>query len=153
MNITVATSIKYGNYKRYRPAADRVVSALKALEPILKKVFDYRHDVLVRVRPIRGSVNGRANNSGNWIEIDPRKTMDSIIETIAHEFTHSEQYKQGRLSWDRDVGEQVWAGVHYRRATTHKRYLNQPWEIEARERASEFMKRVDVQDILNTYVY
>ena len=146
MKITIATSIKYGNYKVHRPAADRAIKALKALTPLFKRHFDYRTNVEVKFRPIRGSVVGRANNTGNWIEIDPRRSLSLIIKTIAHELTHSEQYKQERLTWEMD--KNCWDGKLYKKASTHKAYLALPWEVEARARADEFVADEEVKSII-----
>ncbi len=140
MNITVATSIKHGNYKHLAYSTRKAIEMLEKLMPKLNKEFNYREGIEVRFRPIRGNVNGRAFFNENKIEIDPRCPRRLVVETIAHELTHSEQYKEGRLTYK---GPQAhWKGARYSKATTHKQYLNQPWEIEARARAEKFLTKV-----------
>lgn len=92
------------------------------------------------MRPIKGRVAGRAFCQKPLIEIDPRYDFRDIIETIAHELTHSEQYKQGRLK--HLVGNRsIWESRTMSRGTTHAQYLALPWEVEARKRAKEFVDK------------
>lgn len=143
MKITVATSIKYGNYKHLQPAVAKVHALIVKHLHNFKKAFDYKHDVNVHIRPIKGGVHGRAFSNKNVIEIDPRYPEQRILETIAHELTHNEQHKQDRLKHQLVNANwlPVWNGEIHRRATTHRAYLNQPWEVEARDRAAKFIKQ------------
>jgi hypothetical protein len=143
MQITVATSIKYGNYKHLQSAVAKIRSLIAKHLHNFKEAFDYKHDVTVHIRPIKGLVHGRALSKKNVIEIDPRYPEHRVLETIAHELTHSEQHNQDRLKHQL-VNRQwipVWNGSPHRRATTHQAYLNQPWEIEARARAAKFVEK------------
>lgn len=140
MLVTTATSIEYGNYKHLKDRVEKIKSLIKFYSNLFKQEFNYNHDVTIHIRPIRGTVTGRAFEHTNLIEIDPRgKKFESIISTIAHELTHSEQYKEKRLV-PKDSSYSIWNNSEYRRGTTHQQYLNRPWEIEARERASKFVK-------------
>ena len=136
MKVTVATSIKYGNYKQLQPAVNNVTQAIHKYWNELRKSFDFPQSIEIHIRPVKGSTHGRAFQNKAKIEIDPRYDLRRIVETIAHELTHCEQYKQERL-----IGRK-WNGIVYQRATTHKQYLNLPWEIEARKRAKDFVDRV-----------
>ena len=140
MKLTLATSIKYGNYKHLQPDARQVFRWIKRYWDDFKDHFDFDNDVEFHVRPVRGNTHGRYRNEKKKIEIDPRYSAKKVLDTIAHELVHAEQYKQGRLDWDCKRFMSVWNGVHHKRGTTHKQYLNLPWEIEARERAAQFVE-------------
>jgi hypothetical protein len=142
MKITIATSIKYGNYKYLQSSANKITHMIYKHWKDLTADFDFRKDVELVIRPVKGSTVGRAFDEENKIEIDPRRSERSILETIAHELTHNEQFKQKRLFWNKDAGKNVWNGSAYSRPSTHRGYLNLPWEIEARDRAAKFINRV-----------
>ena len=112
--------------------------------------FDVPNEVEILIRPIKGrGTTGRA-----WpydiiakkyvVEVDCRMSNERrIAETLAHEFTHIEQYHQKRLAtkfgvreWTTDEGT-----FKFNRATTHAAYLRQPWEVEARKRGAEFVNK------------
>jgi predicted SprT family Zn-dependent metalloprotease len=145
MKLTLATSIKYGNYKHLQPDAKQVFRWIKRYWDDFKDHFDFDHDVEFHVRPVRGKTHGWYLSNKKRIEIDPRYSALSVLDTIAHELVHAEQYKQGRLEWN-SKHSSVWNGEHHNRGTTHKQYLNRPWEIEARLRAAEFVKDMEARE-------
>ena len=61
--------------------------------------------------------------------------------------THVEQYHQKRLAhvWGGRGWLREWTDEHgtmtFKKATTHNAYLRQPWEVEARKRATEFVNK------------
>lgn len=139
MLVTTATSIKYGNYKYLKERVAKIEALIRHYSEAFKKEFNYNPAVEIHIRPIKGNVTGRAFEKSNLIEIDPRrKKFEDIISTIAHELTHSEQYYEKRLI-PAGATFSIWNNAEYRRGTTHQQYLNRPWEIEARERASKFI--------------
>jgi hypothetical protein len=139
MQITIATSIKYGNYKQFYSAALQYAALLRKYWMVLKNEFDLREGLEFHIRPIKGNAKGKAFNIKNLIELDPRYINDCWLNTIAHECVHQEQYKQGRL-YNKN-GMKIWKGVTYHKPVTHKQYLNAPWEVEARERSAEFVRK------------
>ena len=140
LTTTIATSIQYGNYKALMSRVEKIKVLMKLYAQAFKDEFDYNPKVVVHMRPIKGSVAGRAFCNNPLIEIDPRYKFREIIETIAHELTHSEQYKQGRLK--HLVGNQsIWESRTMSRGTTYSQYLALPWEVEARKRAKEFVDK------------
>jgi hypothetical protein len=145
MKTTVATSIKYGNYKHLQPVTELVLRWIKFYRNDLKEHFDFDDAIEFLVRPIRGTFQGWYRSKTNRIEIDPRYPPESVLDTIAHELVHAEQYKQGRLTWDH--GACLWNGEVYKRGSTYKLYRNRPWEIEARERAAEFVKEMFLKEM------
>lgn len=116
----------------------------------LCKEFDVPNEVEILIRPIKGrGTTGRA-----WpydiiakkyvVEVDCRiKNERYVAETLAHEFTHIEQYHQKRLVTKHGVRQ--WTDENgtysFKKATTHAAYLRQPWEVEARLRGREFVDK------------
>ena len=147
MKRTLATSIKYGNYKHLQYDAKLVLRWIEFYWNDFKEYFDFDDDIEFLIRPIRGTFQGWFRSERNRIEIDPRYPPESVLDTIAHELVHAEQYKQGRLAWDGGVCQSVWNGEVYKRGNTYKLYRNRPWEIEARERAAEFVKEMLAKDM------
>ena len=152
MKITCATSIKYGNYKHLQVLVRLYTNMIHTHRAALMAAFDFRPDVEIHFRPIKASprrglkTSGRASDEQNRVELDPRQMQTSLrscLETLAHELTHCEQYKQGRLLWSKaHTNLRIWNGEPYRHAhmtTQHKQYLALPWEVEARERAAAFV--------------
>jgi len=137
---SLATSIKYGNYKHLQPRAALVFKWIKQYWDDFKDYFDFDDDVEFHVRPVRGNTHGWYRSRRKRIEIDPRYGTKKVLDTIAHELVHAEQYKQGRLAWDSKKLVSLWNGKFHKRGTTYKQYRNLPWEIEARQRAAEFVK-------------
>lgn len=141
LTTTIATSIKYGNYKQTcLERVEKVKALIRHYMSAFKQEFDFDKNVVVHFRPIKGSTLGRAFDSKNLIEIDPRYSYKNIIETIAHELVHSEQYKQGRLK-HKPGNVSLWNNRLVSRGTTYKQYLALPWEVEARKRAAEFLTK------------
>ena len=141
MTFKVATSIKYGNYKHLQTATNNVIKLINSHWSRLKENIDFNEDVCFLIRPIKGTTRGIAFNKSNRIEIDPRYHSLEILETIAHELVHSEQYKQNRLVFDATNRLWVWSNTSYRTATSFRQYYNFPWEVEARERATAYINK------------
>jgi hypothetical protein len=148
IKISLATSIKYGNYKHLQPKAALVFKWIKQYWDDFKDYFDFDNDVEFHVRPVRGNTHGWYRSRSKRIEIDPRYGTKKVLDTIAHELVHAEQYKQGRLAWDSKKLVSLWNGEFHKRGNTHKQYLNLPWEIEARQRAAEFVKDMTARENL-----
>ena len=142
MNFTVATSIKYGDYKHLKPSTERIHGLIKDHWRSLCRCFDFDRNVTFHIRPIRGRTRGIAHNTENKIEIDPRLTLRKILETIVHELVHMEQYKQGRLKDDLQRNKIYWYSFEFEPSKTFREYFSEPWEIEARKRSAEDVDRV-----------
>ena len=141
--ITIATSIRYGNYKHLFNKAVGVERLIQKYWNDFRIKFDFDTRVKFLIRPIKGNTNGIAYDIDNRIEIDPRRERVQILETIAHELVHSEQTKQKRLSRTGRNRERVYHGQVYRtQVGNYTEYLNRPWEKEARERAAAFIQEL-----------
>lgn len=140
--IDIATSIKYGNYKHLMPSVMRIVNVIKIYRGEIAKYIDYRKDVTIKFRPIRGNTSGQAYDKRNTIEIDPRSIagndssyLQKLLELLCHELVHSEQYKQNRLVY---IAQSIkFEEKTYRNPKRFDEYYNSPWEVEARRRGSE----------------
>ena len=127
---TISTSIKYGNYQKYKKRALLIKEFIEYAEDYIRKEFDIKDVFEVRIRPIKGNVLGNCNKYGH-IELDVRRfTFADCLITLSHELIHNEQYKTGRLVMDKGVN--YWNGESINnKGTTYKAYRNQPWEAEA----------------------
>lgn len=153
MNIAIATSIRYNKqYRHLLPKSNEIKDLIEQYREHLIKEFDAVPTVLINIRPIGsrgifGTMTGRTVKWGHGIEIDPRHTRDIVLNTVAHELTHSEQYHQKRLTWDSDNCVRLWNGCEYqlencsKKSKAFEHYYNLPWEVEARERADQFIKK------------
>lgn len=126
----IATSIKYGNYKKLKKRALLIKEFIEYAEDFIREEFDVKDIFEVRIRPIKGNVLGYCNKYGH-IDIDVRrKTFGDCLITLSHELIHGEQYKTGRLVMDKGVNYWNDEPVN-NKGTTYKAYRKQPWEKEA----------------------
>lgn len=134
--------------RRHKTDVQNFVSLVKRALPYFHKYVDLPEGVTVRLAGIKSRTT-----RGNWTEgskmatIDYRNKFADMVGTLAHEFVHGEQYLQGRLRVGTErgtYGVQYWHGDAYKGKEKNKfaRYLNQPWEIEARERQFEIANKV-----------
>lgn len=130
IDTVVSTSIKYGNYKKYKNRAGIISQFIEMANPYIKKEFNTFSNFQVYIRPIKGRTLGNCNRSGH-IQLDPRrKSMVDCLITLSHELIHNEQYNTGRLSLK--MGVDYWKGNKVdNKGSTYKAYRNQPWEKEA----------------------
>lgn len=145
--ITVSHTAKYS--KAHNMVTKDVEAFIRKALPRLCAEFDVPLDVEIIIRPIKKKTTlgvARHNNGKFQIEIDCRHRVNAkLLDTIAHEFTHIEQYHQGRLRPEWTGGQWVRHWVEdgqtltFNQARTHNAYLNRPWEIEARARAAAFV--------------
>lgn len=143
MKFTTATSIKYGNYKHLQHMVEKATEMVKRVLPKLRKEIDFRDDVEIHFRPIRGATAGRAFQHRNIIEVDPRMKMVDLLEIVAHELVHSEQYKQGRLN--HQGAKAIYEGKTYTQGRFgSKAYYNDPWEVEAYSRAAALRPHLEL---------
>lgn len=143
MDITVATSIKYGNYKHLKKRVKQLIKLLHDYLPSYTKEYDLPEDINIHFRPIKGTTQGRAFQYPARVEVDPRLTDEEFVRIMAHEFVHCEQYKQHRLVFEQTDNGWVscWEGTAIGKPKNYLEYLMLPWEMEAYDRADEFVKR------------
>jgi len=140
VKVTIAASIKHGNYKHLQDRANRLACFVESWEEDLKRHIDFHPDVEIIIRPIKGDDTlGQAQLGVNKVELDPRYTLREQCKTVIHELIHNEQVNQTRL----EVGPKwKWNGVFCMKASSYKEYLDLPWEVEARSRTKEIYPNV-----------
>jgi hypothetical protein len=63
------------------------------------------------------------------ININPKLSRKSYLQTLAHEMVHVKQYAKGELKTLFNKREMRWKGQYI--AETDMHYFDQPWEVEA----------------------
>jgi len=63
------------------------------------------------------------------ININPKLSRKSYLQTLAHEMTHVKQYAKGELKTLFNKREMRWKGHYIGENDMH--YFDQPWEVEA----------------------
>jgi hypothetical protein len=157
MQIEVVRSAKY--YKAYKKNTPLVLATVEKALPFLKQEFplvDFSK-VQVTIRPIKGPATGTARTVWGTAKIDIDCRMNNvkrILDTLAHEITHAEQYQTKRLQLDRTVREDgdyrlchVWVEDGQEQkfppncGSTYKAYRALPWEVEAFARGEAFANK------------
>jgi hypothetical protein len=147
--ITIATSVRYGNYKQhYQNALSFVETISKKFDEICNYI-NLPRKLFINIRPIRGAY-GRAfyltepctiAGRDYMVEIDARQSRDLFEDSLLHELVHIEQFYEGRLDGGKP-GHFKWNKKDISFITaSFEEYNNLPWEREANERA-KILKKV-----------
>jgi hypothetical protein len=156
IKVEIATSIDYGNYKKFKPIAVQLNNFIKANWGKFTKEFKLPDLLTIKIRPIKGSWTGWARKTPDGkggfdytIEVDPRNNnVKKMINTFFHELTHIDQYVSGRLTHKN--GERIWCGAEMRSVKKYavhssdrklQEYRAQPWEQEANNRGAEMSEK------------
>jgi hypothetical protein len=151
-NITLATSVRYGNYKQHLDSALFFIDILKNSFNDIKLFIKLPKNLVINFRPVKCAF-GRAyylkpNQSSPLrkyiVEIDVRQDLETFKNTVVHELVHIEQFYQGRL---KDAGSMHFKWNGKKMLIDHSSldaYNNLPWEIEANTRAELLSKIVFV---------
>lgn len=128
--------------EKYRKLIPTIISSFDHI----KTMFDTNKNLTLTIRNIRGTTLGYYKNGKSEIAIDIRDlTERSLVSTMIHEFTHANQYKTKKLSTSNVKDKVVWNKVEMTRYDSKKnfdKYLDQPWEIEARENEKKYTEKV-----------
>jgi hypothetical protein len=117
---------------------------LKTALPYFDKYLDLPDQVSVKLCSIKArGTHGDWRARINLARIDYKQDQTAIMDTLAHELVHAEQYQQGRLTEHTWMGEK-WAGAECIPfgTTSFNKYWNFPWEVEARERSVDIASNV-----------
>lgn len=148
MNITYPVTLTHhGAYKYLNKHCLRVKEWIENHIEIISAGYTLRDEIEIRLRPLPKRNKSGSGGSGK-IELDISRGLRSIIETLCHELTHEEQVFEGRLcyddprhtSWNNDDHGRMLRGG---RGKLFERYMAQPWEVEARERAAEQIEKIE----------
>ena len=143
LGITIATSVRYGNYKEHHQNALSFAKVAAAYYEDIKQFIKLPKNVFLHLRPMRDAYGrafyAKSENTTHGkiyvIELDVRQSFDLFKNTLIHELVHIEQFYQGRL---KDAGPMhfKWNGKKTLIDTsTLDVYNNLPWEVEANIRA------------------
>lgn len=140
-----AALYSYGGKHR---AKTKVMAALieEAL-PHFRNLLTISDKIAFRVAPIKGRFSGKYYSSEDLVEISPRLSIMQVLQVMAHELVHAEQYFTGKLKPELDKSKgrwvDIWEGeVHNGRGSTYKAYRALPWEVEAYAREKPLAKEV-----------
>lgn len=125
--------------KTYKPYTMKLFPAIVGATRYLKTVLNIKGHEKIILKPIKGATTGLHFSSGN-IFVDPRNTIKSVVETIAHELVHAEQYNMGRLTNGMHA-YRLWNGTPYQPPRNYNEYRNLPWEKEAFDRQTELAEK------------
>jgi hypothetical protein len=122
------------------------VKMLKIALPYFTKYVNIDKNVVVRLAGIKKrTTHGHYQSEWKLATVDYRHKLTDMMQTLAHELVHAEQYHEGRLAHGKTYPfTQVWQGESYisKGKNKYSRYLNQPWEIEARDRQIDIAHQV-----------
>jgi hypothetical protein len=138
MIVDLATSVKYGNYKKYKLYGEIITGRILDHEDGIRQTLNLPDKIHIRLRPIRhfyGLARYHKNDEMTVcsIEIDIKQELQVIDNTLIHELIHAEQYHENRLTHTEDKKWFKWKGEEV--SNKYKNYIELPWEAEAYTRA------------------
>lgn len=153
--MTIATSVRYGNYKQH---LNNALSFIEIISDTFSDICSYINlprKLSINIRPAREAY-GRAyylpdpnTKTGREyiVEIDTRQNRDQFEDTLLHELVHIEQFYEGRLAGG-SPGHFKW----YKRdisfiTASIEEYNDLPWEREANARARILKKAIFSKDL------
>jgi hypothetical protein len=110
-------------------------------------LLDFDKVVTIRLCKIKGrGISGRYQAGYKLVELEYVSNIKEMMEWLAHELVHAEQYHTKKLEavWVSGKGwEQRWNGkVCNNKGTTYNAYRNLPWEEEAFNRQKKLANTV-----------
>lgn len=142
-NITIATSVRYGTYKKHFDEALWIVEKIVYNFSKIKKRFKLPKNLQFHIRPIRyelGKAYSYKENKQTFyvVELDVRQDKQEFYDTILHELTHIEQFYDKRLQDCKVPGTFKWKGERMMFAgISIEEYNALPWEVEAIKKAAK----------------
>jgi hypothetical protein len=105
-------------------------------------------EIRCRIIPIKIGAYGlayypeRENQKRYRVDVDVRQSKSKFFKTLLHELVHVEQYYNAKLVMGEK--EALWKGRLYKLEDHNnlKEYENQPWEIEANNKAKKLYKHL-----------
>ena len=140
-NIFVSAGASYSHKKNTSINVQLIERSLPILKTLLKLP-----SLSIRVAPIKAKlIKGYYQSESKLVTVDCRLEPKELIEVLAHELVHAEQYHSGRLTkkyLKRKGWMHYWNGALGSKGTTYKAYRDQPWEKEAWSRQEELARLV-----------
>lgn len=137
----------YSYNGKYRAKTKVMAALIEEALPHFRKLLTFSDKVAFRVAPIKGKFMGKFFDCEQLVELSPRLSLMQVLQVMAHELVHAEQYHTGRLkpSFEKSLGRwvDIWEGkVHTGRGSTYKAYRALPWEVEAYHREQSLARAV-----------
>lgn len=155
MEIKIADAIMYGRLKEFKPRSIMIKDLIVGMLPKARELVDFTDDFGISIRCIRPkrfiAIDGVYSHARKVLEISPKiDTLNSVIQTFAHELVHAEQFKQGRLKSDfADVykEEPIWVWEDKLQVSPgtikdYDSYRKLPWEVEAFDRQDKIAEEL-----------
>ena len=142
-DVRISSGFRGPKFKHKAIVANAMLEAINKLKDVFAKEFDTNPNIDVMIKNTSSRKYGSASSFANKmiLNVDGKGGMKDFLNTVAHELTHFEQFKIGRLTYD-EKKRTFWDGKLIRGAKPTmdmEKYRNAPWEVEARERADEFI--------------
>lgn len=147
--------------------AKNVDTFIKAYD-VTRKLLKLKGEHKFFIRNIRGNTIGFYSNFRKEVAVDIRsRNIKSIVSTIIHECQHAFQYESGMLKQDSKPNYMIWKAFNttiikdtngsinelatskqeksirrYSPSQNHKKYMDLPWEIDARAAEKKYIDKV-----------
>jgi len=137
----------------YREMALDGASVINRSVSLFRKYLTLPPKLRFRVTSLRGNYHGYYYNDEKLVEIDCKLNKKMVLEVLAHELVHAEQYFTKKLVVLRSTKRgwvHYWNGTKGKKGTTYNSYRNQPWEIEAFDRQGDLAAAVE-EELVKIY--
>lgn len=148
----IGSSLTKSEYRARLRANAKLLSM--ALEEF-RKHLTFDDSTIIRLASLKKfNLRGSMDGVNKVATIRYRTGFKSMLETLAHELVHAEQFHKGKLkyTWSDTKWDAVWKGKRYHIAPTSNlpAYMELPWEREAFERQDALAAMVYI-NVLNRY--
>ena len=147
MIVSIANSVKYGNYKQYKKYSSILESEIELAEEKIRNEVNLPEHVVIKLRPMRNKLGQAVLISEEItvgsVELDVRQTLREFRDTLLHELVHIEQFYENRLEQGSNINFYKWNGIEiFSKPTEYAEYINLPWEREAMKRAAKLVSKI-----------
>jgi hypothetical protein len=147
MIVSIANSVKYGNYKKYKGYSSILESEIELAEEKIRNEINLPELIVIKLRPMRNKLGQAVLISEEItvgsVELDVRQTLLEFRDTLLHELVHIEQFYENRLEQCSNINFYKWNGVEmFSKPTEYAEYVKLPWEREAMKRATKLVSKI-----------
>jgi hypothetical protein len=147
MIVSIANSVKYGNYKQYKGYSSILESEIELAEDKIRNEINLPEHVVIKLRPMRNKLGQAVLISEKItvgsVDVNVRQTLPEFRDTLLHELIHIEQFYENRLEQCTNVNFYKWNGVEmFSKPTEYAEYIKLPWEREAMKRATKLISKI-----------
>jgi hypothetical protein len=147
MIVSIANSIRYGNYKQYKDYSCILENEIELAEDKIRNEINLPELIVIKLRPMRNKLGEAVLISHTMtigsVELDARQTLPEFRDTLLHELVHIEQFYENRLEQGSNINFYKWNGIEiFSKPTEYAEYINLPWEREAMKRAAKLVSKI-----------